>query len=303
MQSWDADGLWVKAKLFLNRALDTTPARTFDEQSLWASLALELLAKSVLARVSPLLIASPSEDGGNLLVASGLVEGDAHFTSVAAHTIFDRCAKAFPPFSAVESKKIAQARNEYLHGSGVGAVVIPATAWWPRFWALVAVLVNAADRDLAKLVGEDRVEVVEGYLAQNKKNVEHRTEMLVARAKQRHAQIDGGTAPPSLLREWDRPVDLRGYFSHSAEHVCPACGAEGVLQGDNVLSSEIRYEAYSDTDFDTWAELTVGSDRFSCQRCRLVLDQFDLISQAGLPEDFSDIGDTADYPEPEYGND
>lgn len=76
---YDHEALWLKAKLFINRAMDDDGYRSFDEQLLWASLALELLAKAALARVSPLLIVEPTEDGTNLLIASGLVKGDPRF--------------------------------------------------------------------------------------------------------------------------------------------------------------------------------------------------------------------------------
>src|SRR5664279_5112666 len=103
---YDHDALWLKAKLFLNHAMDPGETRTFDESALWASLALELLAKAALARVSPLLIATPTEDGLNLLIASGPVEGDARFKSVTAHTLFGRCHKAFKPFNEREVQAI-----------------------------------------------------------------------------------------------------------------------------------------------------------------------------------------------------
>jgi len=89
---YDYEALWLKAKSFLNRAMDDEgDERSFDEQALWASLALELLAKAALARVSPLLIAEPTQDGTNLMIASGLIEGDARFTSVRAKTLYSRC--------------------------------------------------------------------------------------------------------------------------------------------------------------------------------------------------------------------
>jgi hypothetical protein len=57
--------------MFLNRAMDEQEARSFDERALWATLALELLAKAALARTSPVLIAEPTEEGTNLLIADG----------------------------------------------------------------------------------------------------------------------------------------------------------------------------------------------------------------------------------------
>jgi hypothetical protein len=106
--------------------MDPEDGRSFDEQALWASAALELLGKAALARVSPLLIAEPTEDGTNILIASGLIEGNARFTSVSASTVFKRCQKAFRPFSASDAQKFADARNEYLHG-----VEVRVASWTP----------------------------------------------------------------------------------------------------------------------------------------------------------------------------
>ena len=83
---WDPDALFIKAKLFLNHAMDDD-SRQFDEQALWASLALELLAKAALAKVSPVLIAVPTEEGNSLLVASGLVEGNVLHTTQLIKTL------------------------------------------------------------------------------------------------------------------------------------------------------------------------------------------------------------------------
>ena len=116
----------VESEVFLNRAMDPEPGRSFDEQALWASAALELLGKAALARVSPLLIAEPTEDGANILIATGLIEGTAQFTSVSASTVFKRCQRAFRPFSASDAQKFADARNEYLHGSGIGFMALAA---------------------------------------------------------------------------------------------------------------------------------------------------------------------------------
>ena len=157
---YDHEALWAKAKVFLNRAMDPGPGRAFDEQALWASAALELLGKAALARVSPLLIAEPNEEGANILIAAGLIEGTAKFTSVSASTIFKRCQRAFRPFSAADALKFANARNEYLHGPTISSVTVPPEAWWPRYWALASILVTAQDREIEELVGDDRVGTV-----------------------------------------------------------------------------------------------------------------------------------------------
>ena len=299
----DHDTLWLKAKLFLNLALDAQESRSFDERALWASFALELLAKAALARVSPLLIAVPTEDGTNILIAAGLLRGDARFESIKAHTLFVRCSKAFKPFDDKQALAISRARNDYLHGGEPSFTRIPPDAWWPRYWAQAVVLVHAQDRTVEDLVGHPRSAIVEEQLARNAKNLEHRAEMLVERARQRLAQHRSGTMPARLAADWDRQVDLTAGLGHRAAHACPACDNTGQLEGDDVIDQTVQYERISEDDADVWVDLTVGSDYFSCPECRLVLDGYDLLVQAGLPGDFPDEGDYGDDAEAEYGND
>lgn len=302
---WDHNALLLKARLFLNHAMDHDEPRTFDERALWASLALELLAKAALARVSPVLIAAPNEEGTNILVASGLVQGEARFTSVQAHTLFSRCAKAFKPFNSDEARAIANARNDYLHGAAPTYTAIPEAAWWPRYWAQARILINACDQILDDLVGTDRVPEVESHLASNKKNIEFRYQMLIERSRQRLHLLQTGQLRAAEAAEWarHREGDLSARLEYSTAANCPACGGPGLIEGEDVENAEEHVEWLSEDDYDAWMELTIGSSYFSCDRCRLVLDSYELIAEAQLPEAFDVRTEVGDYWEPEYGND
>ncbi|MGW7641587.1 hypothetical protein [Streptomyces decoyicus] len=310
---FDHEALWTKAKLFLNRAMDDD-SRSFDERALWAALALELLAKAALARVSPLLIAEPNEEGTNLLIATGLVKGDARFTSVRAKTLMARCHKAFKPFDQSEAMKIINGRNEYLHSSGAGFMAIPPQAWWPKYWAQAAILITALDRDLGELVGSDREPVVVKHLEQNAKNFEQRAEALLERAKQRRQQWLDGSLPAKVAAEWKTGQYLSATMAHSEAADCPACGSTGLLEGDEVVNEEIHYPsalsyAGEEPEGDYWGDgsvtLTIAADYFSCPGCQLVLNSYELLKQVGLNIDFDVEGDIDQYigQEPEYGND
>lgn len=301
---YDHEALWLKAKVFLNRAMDPDPVRSFDEQAFWASAALELLGKAALARVSPLLIAEPTEEGVNILIATGLIEGIAKFTSVSASTVFKRCQRAFRPFSAADALKFAEARNEYLHGPALGLVTLPPEAWWPRYWALASILVTAQDREIEELVGPDRLSAVGAYLEQNTKNVEHRTESLIARAAQRIAQYRAGNLPARVQMEWQSNPDLTAGLTYSEAAICPACGNTGTLEGEDSGDMSYNYEPSGD-EYDpitVSATITVPAEYFSCPACHLVLDRYELIEQADLPTTFYAIDDNPPE-EPEYGND
>jgi hypothetical protein len=292
---YDHEALWIKAKLFINRAMDDD-FRSFDEQALWAALALELLAKAALARVSPLLVAEPNEDGTNLLIASGLIAGDARFTSVRAKTLFARCHKAFRPFDQTEAIKIINGRNEYLHSSGTGFMAIPPNQWWASFWAQAAVLITALDKDITGLVGPDREGVVTAHLEQNAKNIEHRAQALIERARQRLQQQLEGTLPAKVAAEWKTVINLRAHLAYGESVQCPACGSDGLLEGNEITHTQVEgYEVF----------LTVSAEFFSCPACRLVLNSAKLVKQAGLPETLDAEGDPDDFfeREPEYGND
>jgi hypothetical protein len=304
---YDHQALWAKAQVFLNRAMDPGPDRSFDEQALWASAALELLAKAALARVSPLLIAEPTEDGLNILIATGLVQGNAQFTSVTASTVFKRCERAFKPFNAKDAMNFAAARNEYLHGPGIGFMAIPPQAWWPRYWSLAVTLITAQDRDVEDLVGSDRLSVVEEHLARNAKNVEHRTQALIERARQRLAQYRAGTLPARIQAEWRSASDLVSDLPCFAAHECPACEEDGILEGDGgeQLSFEYQYDLEDGYPVGAEALLSVPVMRFCCETCHLVLDDYEMITQAGLPDSFEFIDEDPEWPEdePDYGND
>lgn len=302
---YDHEAMWSKARVFINRAMDDSPERSPDEQALWAAAALELLGKAALARVSPLLIATPSEDGVNVLIAAGLIEGEAKFNSVSASTIFKRCQRAFRPFNARDAQRFADARNEYLHGAAVGFTLHP-EAWWPRYWSLATTLLAAQDKAIEDFVGNVRTLRVENYLSQNSKNIENRTEALIHRAQQRLMQYKSGTLPAKVQALWAADADLSAGLKFSTSQECPACGAIGLLEGDTC--SEVHYEHEYDYDEDgpsyllsTWANVKVLADYFSCDKCHLVLE-YELLSEAGVAEEFDAVDDNPPM-EPEYGND
>lgn len=301
---YDYEALWMKAKLFLNHAMDDPEIRSFDERALWSSLALEALAKAALARQSPLLIAVPTEEGTNVLIALGLIGGTARFESIPAKSVYSRCEKAFRPFSMSEAQKTSWARNDYVHGAAATFTRLPESAWWPKYWAQAHILVSACERDLDDLVGPDRARIVQTYLEQNKKHIEHRCETLIARAKQRRAQYEAGTLPAKVAKDWQPGADATAGLSYSQAESCPACENIGTVEGDNRIDITTEYEQSSDGDYDVSVSLTVSSDYFSCGYCGLVLDQYQLLEQAGIADTFEVEGDVNDIDQgDEYGND
>ncbi len=61
MSYWSHDGLWAKAVIYAQRATDED--RDGPLFPLWATLALEFVARACLAKVHPALLADPREGG------------------------------------------------------------------------------------------------------------------------------------------------------------------------------------------------------------------------------------------------
>src|SRR6202045_5188001 len=82
------EALLAKSKAYVQRALRCKKTGDLDEYQLWASLALELLGKTCLARIHPSLIVNP-QDQISLFAASGVNLG-TDIKTIATQTLYDR---------------------------------------------------------------------------------------------------------------------------------------------------------------------------------------------------------------------
>ncbi|MDX6198449.1 MAG: hypothetical protein QOJ79_1600 [Actinomycetota bacterium] len=54
---------------------------------------------------------------------------------------------------------------------------------------------------------------------------------------------------------------------------------------------------------EPWVDVTVDAEYFSCAECRLVLESYELLEQAGLETEFGAIGDVSEFTDPgDFGN-
>lgn len=302
MTAFRAEAFWIKARLFINRAMEPGDARSEDERRLWASLALELLAKWALAETSPALVADPVKDGGDqLFMALGLREGGPSVT-VQASTAFKRCQAIYHPFNAQDASKFSNARNEYLHGSEIALLAIPADVWWSRYWSLVNVLLTAHQRVLEDLVGSLRVAEVEAHLARNAERNKQQYEAAVQAARRNLARYRGDQMSATEARRWELSAGPGITARYHVEVECPACGELGTAESEDAQSREV---VWSDDPHDSYptVEVTFVPDYFTCPVCHLSLDDYELVELAGLAEEHTIETDEPAYEEPEYGND
>ena len=96
---WDAAALFAKAQRYLDQA---TGHNSDDWQyALWASLSLELLARSSLANISPALLADTDKSWSSLYNALGFAPTEEKFApkSIAVSEVFRRLTAVLPDFT------------------------------------------------------------------------------------------------------------------------------------------------------------------------------------------------------------
>jgi len=297
---FDAEGLWLKARLFMNRSLDDDTE--FEEAAFWACSALELLGKAALSRVSPSLIAQPNDDGTSLMIASGLVDDFDGFMSVQAKTVWSRCSRAFPQFNKGDAHEISLGRNAYIHSASLGFDVIPAAAWWPKFWALATVLIAHCDSTLEEFVGPTRAAAAEKHLETNRANLQRKLRSLLENARLRLRLSQSDSMTRQVRQEWSRFAPLAWMYSEDVE--CPACEGVALIGGDEIDEREV-HDMYAEHDEAAGVRLTIPTSGLSCDTCHLELDDLDLISAAGVALTFvvaGSLADVADLYGEEYNN-
>ena len=287
----DYESIWLKATNFINRSFDCRASGDESLAKLWATIALELLAKAALCYINPLLVADPSDDGNSLMLAAGLPGDTTKYRSVSAKTIYSRCARAFRNFDKEWAMSIAAERNAELHsGATPFASIEDHDRWWERFWSGAEILIDHQNRTLEDLVSLHHTFEVQERLEQNSESIRRRVESKKAAAQQ------------NLLLGRPSRSSIAGFFEFSEPEQCPVCNEFGQLLGDYVEASTLA------SGFDWGDEMptetvTVGSDAFVCENCSLELRGEAQIVAANLPDTFETERDfEPDYSDL-YGND
>ena len=295
--------LWAKAQVFARRSLSDDIHRDFEERVFWATTALEFLAKAALAHISPLLIIPPDADGKHVLVTLGVIAHDgADIQTIQAKALWARAERTFRPFSSKEAHRFSALRNEYIHGGGTGSPTHPEAVWWGKFWNQASILVVAADMDLHSLVGSTLLSRVEGYLSAHKEHVAEHVAAQIERAQQRVAQRENSSTPAALRDELSTTYEASAGLAYSSDATCPACGEEGVLEGEDYGDVDVEYPDPEDYWTTPIARREVHAVYFGCPNCRLVLDRSELLEKAGVETTFTIVEDY-EPDEYDYGND
>jgi hypothetical protein len=297
------DSLWQKAKLYARRATAAAPGDpTFG---LWATLALEFLARSSLASVHPALVADPTEPQ-YLLYAFGY-RTDRAPRSIAAKAVFARCEAIIPAFTDTERKfsmGLIERRNAELHSGEPAFHDHPSSQWLAEYHRVCEILLGFQGRSLGHLIGADEAKTARRLIRAADSNVKGK---VLSEIAQRRTAFDD--LAPNVQSKLRREAGLQARANVleralSQRIRCPACASFGATWGQRVRSGEPLAEE------DTVVIRTVVlPTRFVCYACELRLNTHAQLHFAGIGDQFTvnEYTEPSDFyglyqPEPEdYG--
>lgn len=274
--SWEHKALWSKTKLYFERAF--SESKDDPLFGLWASLALELLARGALAAVSPTLLAEPEETHRHLLHALGK-GGNSPKRSIGSATVFKLCEALFPGTFTKEHHKTCSAmlnlRNEELHTGAAAFDSYPSTRWLAAFYEVCEVLAKAQGETLETLFGHEEASVASKILDERKREVRGKVESEIAAfRKVFEAKLEAERKKASTAAE-ESAKKLAYHGHHKVK--CPACQSIATIQGEAYGNQTV-----SDEDGELVVRRAVSPRSFSCEACGLNLQGYAELEVANL---------------------
>lgn len=279
---WDVEGLWLKAKLYADRAALVKTAS--GEFPLLSSLSLEFLARAALSKVHPVLNAEP-KDHENILYAFGVHLKQPK--SIPSHSVYSRLlyfVKGFGKPQRAICDYLSLLRNAELHSSELAFEKVRLAEWLPRYYEVVNILCIFLGKTLTEFLGKKTTSHALALIkALGTKQRSKVTAKLTSHAKDFRSKTE---AERESLR---RQAKLKATMPvlHSAMYECPACKSAGRLHGTWMRDSNPFY-----SEDELLVEETYLAERFECGACGLNLSNTEEILLAGIEPTFTMLTST-----------
>lgn len=259
--TWDSLALLAKSQLYIEKMFSCS--REDWDFGLWSNLALELLARAALAKVSPILLAD-QKDWSHLYHALGNPPVTAKYVpkSITITETFNRLKTILPEFNSDHEKFCIQhmsMRNAELHSGDAPFQGEKPSLWISSFYNTCSVLVNFLGHDLTFLLGKEEAEIA--------------TKMIAA-ANDQAAKAVNGTVK-SYQTVWEgKPQVEKDTLSSQATILatrgighrvkCPACKSDSIVNGEpfGVPKQTVEFEIVTEKQEHL-------PNKFQCTACGL----------------------------------
>ena len=177
------ESLFAKSKVYISRGLRAKNENIMDEYQLWASLALELLAKSTLSNVHPALVADPTHYQSLFSACGHPLSPDVK--TITAKTLFERLSHISKDFDKRIQKfceQLALRRNSEIHSGESPFSGMSAKAWESKFWHAAHIILELQNKELEQWLGAEGAQAARQVLVDANKAITMMVETRVAHA-------------------------------------------------------------------------------------------------------------------------
>jgi hypothetical protein len=275
---WSAESLYGKARLYAHRAHNESIDSSLF--GFWMSLSLELLARAALAHIHPALLADPKEPD-NIQYAFGIVPKGVP-KSIQAKALFARCSVFIADFTDKMSAHcliMADRRNSELHTGAAAFEGIDNSAWLPATYEVIEILLRHLKHDFSDFLGDDHDQFAAKMLRDRRATIKSEVHAKLAAARRFYES----QTPEWILERIEkiRPA-IDGWLKVNQLRrtcMCPVCASAAVMSGESISRSPVRIDEATST---IRREVRVLPNVFGCPVCRLKLDGYQEINEAGL---------------------
>jgi hypothetical protein len=292
VKAWESDGLWKKAKLFMDQANENDHGSS--EFAFFASLALECLARSALTKVHPVLNADPRDDS-NVLYACGYTFAKPR--SLPAHSVYLRVEKIIDTFQTQHRELcefLALQRNAHVHTADLPYENLGTDKWLARFFETVSVLHDFIGKPMSDFLGKDENKMALALIKTLNQSVLSGVKSKMA-AHQKVFEAKSADEKEKLQATAASALAFPG--THQQAYACPACKNKTLLTGRRFKELPEQY-----SEGELFNEVEYLATSFKCTSCDLSFSSIEEIAHAGLPTHFKKIESTSlhDLYEPEH---
>jgi len=282
---WESDKLKAKAKLYGHLAHEQQIESA--QFGFWMSLCLELLARAALAKLHPVLLADPREEG-NIHYSFGIIP-KGNVRSVQAKTVFARCSVLVPGFTDKMSAHcliLADRRNRELHTGAAAFEGHDASTWLPQTYEIMEVLLGFLGDNFISLFGDEQAGVAEVMLKDRRGQTKSEVQSKIAAARKAFEALDGETKSARAskgqesLNVWVKKSALRKVTK------CPSCGFNAALSGESQSRGPVKINEGEGT---ITREVRVLPHALLCPTCELKLDGYQELLEGNLGQIFTTV--------------
>ncbi|MBT1705272.1 hypothetical protein [Chryseosolibacter indicus] len=294
---WTSESLFAKAKLFYSKAQDA--GVDSPDFALNSALSLELLSRSALSYVSPVLNADPQNEGQNILFALGFPLKKGFPRSIPFHSVTIRLEQIVDNYQKKACREFSEyfagLRNEELHTGGAPFENLKNSEWLPKFYQTVAVLCEFMKKDIDEIVGDDAEHALE-LIKDQEESDNSKAKEKIGIAKAAFGKLSKQQQEAKTLLAATDPTHGRWGYS---KVTCPACSSDAALYGIRSKTSEPQY------DGGLFCSVTFKATKLVCKACALELSPTPELIAAGVNISFTEREDLDlhDYFQPEYPDD